>query len=87
MGRCGGWVDILNKVLAELVGRTAPADSEVAGFLRVAWKHGWAITESIEGTGRGWKLSGRHTTPAMFRDCLVARIDIPLVLAGVFVRT
>ena len=36
-------VDILNKVLAELVGRTAPAESETAGLLRVAWEHGQSI--------------------------------------------
>ncbi len=34
MGRCGGWVDILNKVLAEVVGRTAPADSELTVFVQ-----------------------------------------------------
>ena len=40
---------MLNKVLAELVGRTAPADSELAGLLRVALEHGWAIAEVVGG--------------------------------------
>ena len=31
-----------NKVLADLVGRTAPANSEMASLLRVAWEHGRA---------------------------------------------
>lgn len=29
-------LDVLNKVLTELVGRTAPADSEIAGKVRLA---------------------------------------------------
>ena len=41
-------VDVLNKVLADLVDRTVPADSEVAGLLRIAWEHGQAIAEAIE---------------------------------------
>ena len=40
---------ILKKALAELVGRTAPADSDLAGLLRVAWEHGQAIGETIDG--------------------------------------
>ena len=43
-------VDVLNKVLAELVGRAAPADSESAGLLRIAWEHARAIAETIAGT-------------------------------------
>ena len=46
-------MDILNKVIAELVGRTAPADSEVAGLLRIAWELRQAIAETIEGATRG----------------------------------
>jgi hypothetical protein len=42
-------VDVLNKVLSELVGRTAPADSDLAGLLRVALDHARAIAEVIEG--------------------------------------
>jgi hypothetical protein len=40
-------VDVLNKVLTELVGRTAPDDSELAGFLRVALDHARAIAEVL----------------------------------------
>ena len=46
-------VGILNKVLAELVGRTAPADSEVTGLLRLVLEHGQAIAEIIEGGMQG----------------------------------
>jgi len=46
-------VDILNKVLADLVGRTAPAKSETAGLLRLAWEHGQAIAETLEGEAGG----------------------------------
>ncbi len=53
MGRCGGWVDILNKVIAEVVGRTAPSDSEMVGLLRVAWDHGQAIAETVGGAEGG----------------------------------
>ena len=42
-------VGILNKVLTGLVGRTAPADSEMAGLLRLGWEHGQAIAETVEG--------------------------------------
>ena len=42
-------VEILNKVLGELVGRTAPADSEMTGLLRVAREHGRTIAETVEG--------------------------------------
>ena len=45
-------VEVLNKVLVELVGRTIPADSEVAGLLRIAFEHGQAISE-IVGTPGG----------------------------------
>ena len=38
-------VDVLNKVLAELVGRTAPAESETAGLLGLALVHPQAIAE------------------------------------------
>ena len=43
-------VDVLNKVLVELVGHITPAGSEVAVLLRLAWEHGQAIAETIEGT-------------------------------------
>jgi len=46
-------VDILNKVLADLVGCTAPAESETAGLLRLAWEHGQAIAETLEGAAGG----------------------------------
>jgi len=46
-------VGILNKVLAELVGRTAPAESETAGLLRLAWEHGQAIAETVGGAAGG----------------------------------
>jgi hypothetical protein len=39
-------VEVLNKVLTELVGRTVPADSELAGFLRVALDQGRAIGDN-----------------------------------------
>ena len=42
-------VDVLNKVLTELVGRTVRADSEEAGLLQIALEHGRAIAETIEG--------------------------------------
>ncbi len=45
-------VDILNKVLVELVGRTAPVESESTGLLRVAWEHGQAMAGTL-GERRG----------------------------------
>ena len=42
-------LDVLNKVLTELVGRTVRADSETAGLLRIAWEHGQAIAEAFWG--------------------------------------
>ena len=41
-------LDVLNKVLTELVGRTTPVDSEEAGLLRIALEHAQAIEEAIE---------------------------------------
>ena len=40
-------LDVLNKVLTELVSRTARADSEEAGLLRIALEHGQAIAETV----------------------------------------
>ena len=40
-------VDILNKVLAELVGRITPGGSETAGLLRVALEHGQTIADAL----------------------------------------
>jgi len=40
-------VDVLNKVLTELVGRTTRPDSEEAGLLRVARDHAQAIKEAL----------------------------------------
>jgi hypothetical protein len=44
-------VDIVNRVLAEFVDRTAPADLALAGHLRVALEHGQAIAETIGAPG------------------------------------
>jgi len=44
-------LDVLNKVLAELVGRIAPAESELAGLLRIAWEHARAIKETLGSDG------------------------------------
>jgi len=43
-------LDVLNKVLAELVGRTARPDSEEAGLLRIALEHTRAMAETIAST-------------------------------------
>ena len=45
-------LDVLNKVLTELVGRTNRPDSEEAGLLRIALEHAQAIAE-IVGTPGG----------------------------------
>ena len=42
-------VDVLNKVLAELVGRTTRPDSEEAGLLRIALEHAQAVAEVVGG--------------------------------------
>ena len=42
-------LDVLNKVLTELVDRTVPVDSEEAGLLRIALENGQAIGKAIEG--------------------------------------
>ena len=42
-------LDVLNKVLTELVGRTTRPDSEEAGLLRIALEHAQAIVKIIEG--------------------------------------
>jgi hypothetical protein len=46
-------LEVLNKILTELAGRITPAGSEVAGLLRIAWDHGQAIAETIEGEAGG----------------------------------
>ena len=40
-------LDVLNKVLTELVDRTVRADSEEAGLLRIALEHAQAIAETV----------------------------------------
>ena len=40
-------LDVLKKVLIELVGRTVPAESEEAGLLRIAVEHAQAIAETV----------------------------------------
>jgi hypothetical protein len=40
-------LDVLNKVLTELVGRTVRADSEEAGLLRIALDHARAIDVTL----------------------------------------
>ena len=40
-------LDVLNKVLTELVGRTARSESEEAGLLRIALEHAQAIEETV----------------------------------------
>jgi hypothetical protein len=40
-------LDVLNKVLTELVSRTVRADSEEAGLLRIALEHARAIAETV----------------------------------------
>ncbi len=40
--------DVLRRVLTELIGRTAPAESEVAGMLRLAREHVGAIAGALE---------------------------------------
>ena len=49
----------LNKILAELVGRSAPAASEVAGLLRVALDHALAIAETLEGVPGNREEAGK----------------------------
>ena len=43
-------VDVLNKVLTELVSRIRKPESESAGLLWIALENGQAIAETIEGT-------------------------------------
>ncbi len=38
------------------VTRATPGDSELAGLLRIAWEHGQAIAETIEGGACGRKV-------------------------------
>ncbi len=40
-------LDVLNKVLIELISRTVRADSEEAGLLRIALEHARAIAETV----------------------------------------
>ena len=40
-------LDVLNKILTELVDRITPADSEEAGLLRIALEHAQAIEETV----------------------------------------
>ena len=40
-------LDVLNRVLTELVSRTVRADSEEAGLLRIALEHARAIAETV----------------------------------------
>jgi len=40
-------LDVLNKVLTELVGRTTRPDSEKAGLLQIALEHAQAIAETV----------------------------------------
>jgi hypothetical protein len=42
-------LDVLNKVLTELVSCNARAESEEAGLLRIALENGQAIAETVEG--------------------------------------
>ena len=44
-------LDVLNKVLSELVGRITRPDSEKAGRLRIALEHGQAIAETLGSDG------------------------------------
>jgi hypothetical protein len=46
-------LDVLNKVLTELVGRITPADSEEAGLLWIAMEHVQAIAETVGTPGGG----------------------------------
>ena len=44
-------LDVLNKILTDLVGRTTRPDSEEAGLLRIALDHAQAIAETLGSGG------------------------------------
>ena len=46
-------LDVLNRVLTELVDRTVPVDSEEAGLLRIALEHVQVIAEIVGTSSEG----------------------------------
>ena len=67
------------KVPGKGVMRTAPADSEVAGLLRVAWEHGQAIVEAIGGETGGREEAGEVSAGGVTPSPISRKNQIPLL--------